>query len=105
MASRAAAAVWQHNGDEEFALPISSWMSAMKAASNYTLVMPIDLYASDYTLGMKANIVLQQERTDLDGERLVRVIIPMAEARQLAEAILAEVADAERRGGVSNLQT
>jgi hypothetical protein len=46
--------------------------------------MPVDVFE-----GGAGNLVLCQEWPSLHGELYLRILLPMAEARQLAEAILA----------------
>ena len=55
-----------------------------------------DLMAVDVFVGGTGNLVLCQEWPSLArGERYARVMVPMSEARELAEAILAVLREAQ----------
>lgn len=55
-------------------------------ASEFSHLMPVDVFK-----GGTGNLVICQEWPATKGERYVRVMVPMGEARELAEAILAVV--------------
>lgn len=58
--------------------------------SEFAELMPVDVF-----IGGTGNVVLCQEWPSLaKGERYTRIMIPISEARDLAEAILAVVRDA-----------
>jgi len=72
--------------------------------SDFALFMPVDVYeayAVDETgRGTTGPLVLCQELPSLDSdERFARIIIPMADARRLAEAILAAASSTTRAQG------
>lgn len=56
-------------------------------ASEFSAFMPVDVFKG----GGAGNLVICQEWPSTKGERYVRIMVPMSEARELAESILAVV--------------